>query len=119
MNIKQILHYIALILGFQASAFFVFFLIAEGTAGLFEGKTSVISILLLMIFTVAGYVWAITRSRPGGLVMITGGFLMAIYLILLGGLGEIKMSLIYGLPFIIPGIIFYFIAYHNNNSSLE
>jgi len=56
MNANKILHYIALILGFQASAFFLFFLISDGVADLFNGKFSVIPILILMILTVIGHI---------------------------------------------------------------
>ena len=110
MNTTRILHYIALILGFQASAFFLFFLISDGVADLFNGKFSVIPILIMMILTVIGYIWAISKPKLGSLIMISGGVVMALYLIILGGIVGIKMALIYGLPFIIPGLIFYFVS---------
>lgn len=110
MNATKILHYIALILGFQASAFFLFFLISDGVGDLIDGKLSVIPILIMMIFTVIGYFWALSKPRQGSLIMISGGAVMAIYLIFLGGIVGIKMAMIYGLPFIIPGLIFYFVA---------
>lgn len=108
MTASKLLHYTALILGFQASVFFLFFLITEGGVGLMEGKTNVIPILLMMIFTVGGYVWEVFSPGKGCLIMISGGVLMAIYLVILSGMGEFEMGLIYGLPFIIPGIILYF-----------
>jgi hypothetical protein len=114
MNTTKILHYLALIIGFQASAFFLFFLIAESGANLIEGKTSVIPFMLMMIFTVFGYAYALWKPRTGALIMISGGFIMAIYLLFMGGISEIKMSLIFGLPFIIPGIVFYFIGPKEN-----
>jgi uncharacterized membrane protein (UPF0136 family) len=110
MNASKILHYIALILGFQASAFFMFFLISDGVADLFSGKFSVIPILIMMIFTVIGYIWAISKPKLGSLIMISGGVVMALYLIILGGTVGIKMALVYGLPFIVPGLIFYFVG---------
>lgn len=110
MNATKILHYLALILGFQASAFFLFFLISDGVADIFDGKYSVIPILIMMIFTVIGYIWALSKPKLGSLIMISGGVVMAIYLLFLGGIIGIKMALIYGLPFIIPGLIFYFVG---------
>lgn len=110
MNISKILHYIALILGFQASAFFLFFLISDGVGDLIDGKFSVIPILIMMIFTIIGYVWAFSKPKLGSVIMISGGVVMALYLIFLGGVVGIKMALIYGLPFIIPGLIFYFVG---------
>ena len=119
MNATKILHYLALILGFQASAFFLFFLISDGVADLFDGKFSVIPILIMMIFTVIGYIWAISKPKLGSLIMISGGVVMALYLILLGGTVGIKMALIYGLPFIIPGLIFYFVGKNENESQQD
>jgi len=119
MNATRILHYIALILGFQASAFFLFFLISDGVADLFDGKFSVIPILIMMIFTVIGYIWAISKPKLGSLIMISGGVVMALYLIMLGGTIGIKMALIYGLPFIIPGLIFYFVSKRDNESERD
>lgn len=116
MNATRILHYIALILGFQASAFFLFFLISDGVIDLFEGKYSVIPLLIMMIFTVIGYIWAISKPKLGSLIMISGGVVMVLYLIMLGGLVGIKMALIYGLPFIIPGLIFYFVGNRDKES---
>lgn len=116
MNATRILHYIALILGFQVSAFFLFFLIAEGGADLIEGKIRVIPILILMAVSVGGFIWAVSKPGPGPLIMISGGLLMAIYLLFAGGIGEYKMAFIYGLPFIIPGLIFYFTS--DKNSAL-
>jgi len=108
MNATKILRYVALILGFQASAFFLFFLIAETVGSLFEGKTSVIPILILMTASVGGFIWAVLKPGPGPTIMISGGLIMAIYLLFVGGIDEYKMALIYGLPFIIPGVILYF-----------
>jgi len=104
----NILRYIALGSGFLASVFFLFFLIGEGIADLIEGKTAVIPILLMMLFAVAGFALAFRKPRIGSLIMVAGGIVMAVYLLLLGGVSEIKMSLIYGLPFILPGLILYF-----------
>lgn len=110
MIVIKVLHYIALIFGFQASAFFTFFLIAEGGADLLDGKPAVIPILSMMVLAVGGYIWAISKPRKGSLLMITGGIIMAVYLLFIGGASEFKMAMIYGLPFIIPGLIFYFTA---------
>lgn len=106
-NVSKILHYLALILGFQVSLFFTLFLIAEGGAGLFEGKIAVLPILILMIISVGGYILALSNPQKGGIVMITGGILMIIYLLIIGGIGEYKMSLIYGMPFIVPGLVLF------------
>ena len=108
MNVQKVLRYIGLTLGFLSSTFFILFLIAEGGAYLLEGKTRVIPIMLMMIMSVSGFIWAVAKPAKGSLLMIAGGVIMSVYLLLLGGFGEINMALIYGLPFIIPGVIFHF-----------
>jgi hypothetical protein len=110
MNAVKILRYIAVILGFQASAFFLFFLIFEGAADLLEAKFRILPLFLMMIYTVTGFVLAITKAGRGGFIMVSGGAIMAVYLLFMGGIGEYKMALIYGLPFIIPGSVFYYLG---------
>lgn len=108
ISFTRILYYLALILGLIVSVFFALFLIADGIGDLIEAKLRVIPILLMMIVAVLGYVWTFWKPKRGGLVMIFVGIIMAVYLLFLGGFGEFKMALIFGIPFIIPGSLFYF-----------
>ena len=107
MKAAKILHYTALLLGFQASVFFMFFLLAEGAADLIEGKVAVIPIMIIMMIAVAGFIWAVASPRKGSLLMIVSGIVLTLYLLIIAGIGEIGMGLIFGLPFIVPGILFY------------
>jgi len=107
MKTVKILRYTALMLGFQVSVFFTFFLIAGGAAELVEGKMAVIPVMIIMMLAVAGFIWAVTSPQKGSLLMIAGGTLLAVYLLVLAGVSELGMSLIFGLPFIVPGILFY------------
>ena len=110
MNLSKVVHYFAVLGGFLASAFFMFFLILDGSFYLIEGKFSVIPILLLMMFTVGGYVMEILNPGKGCWLMIAGGLIMAVYLLMIGGISEFQMALIFGLPFIIPGGLFYYLS---------
>ena len=107
MKAGKILHYTALLLGFQASVFFTFFLLAESAADLIEGKVAVIPIMIIMMIAVAGFIWAVASPRKGSLLMIVSGIVLTLYLLIIAGIGEIGMGLIFGLPFIVPGILFY------------
>ena len=107
MKAGKILHYTALLLGFQASVFFTFFLLAESAADLIEGKVAVIPIMIIMMFAVAGFIWAVASPHKGSLLMIVSGIVLTLYLLIIAGIGEIGMGLIFGLPFIVPGILFY------------
>jgi drug/metabolite transporter (DMT)-like permease len=64
--------------------------------------------MVLMIISVGGYILAISNPKRGGIVMIAGGVFMVVYLLIISGLGEFKMSLIFGLPFIFPGLVLFF-----------
>ena len=110
MNVIKILRFFALILGLLASVIFIVFLMGEGGYDLIQGKIRVIPIMLMMLFSVAGFFWAVTNPSRGSLIMISGGLIMMTYLLILGGIGEISMALIFGLPFIIPGILFNYIS---------
>ena len=110
MNFRKLIHYSAVILGFQVAAFFFLFLISNAIAGLVEGKFAILPLLFLMLFSVGGYILAIGKPAKGGLIMISGGILMVVYLLIVGGTDEITMALIYGLPFIIPGLLFFYPA---------
>jgi hypothetical protein len=102
----NIIRFIALAIGFIPSAFFLTFLIGEGLAELADGKLAVIPILTMMILTVSGYILAWKRPRIGGIIMVSGGLIMGIYLIVSSGFTDGLFSVFYSFPFIIPGILF-------------
>ncbi len=110
MKIKKVLHYSALVLGMMASTFYALFLVTGALSSLLEGKAEIIPMLILMILAVAAYFWAVKNPRKGGLAMITGGLIMSTYLFIISGIEGLEMALIFGSPFIIPGLIFYFTA---------
>ena len=112
LKVSKMIHFLALLLGFQVSVFFVFFLLTEAGANLIEGKAAVIPMMLLIILSAGGYVYALSKPHKGSLVMITGGVLMMVYLLILAGISEYKMALIFGMPFIVPGLILYLNRYN-------
>lgn len=99
------LYYLAMFLGFLSSAFFMLFLIGEGITDLINGAVEVIPIMLMILFTVFGFFLAFKRPKQGGMIMTAGGFIMVIYLFVMGGSNAWYAALIYGLPFIIPGLM--------------
>lgn len=101
------LYYLAMFFGFLSSAFFMLFLIGEGLTDLFNGSAEVIPIIIMILFTVSGFIVAFKRPRQGGMIMIAGGFIMMIYLFIMGGSNAWYAALIYGLPFIIPGLMLF------------
>jgi len=75
--------------------------------------------MLMMLYTVGGFVLSVKKPLKGSIIMISGGLIMAIYLLIIGGFDEIQMAMIYGLPFIIPGILFYYTAGKINTGKTE
>jgi len=63
--------------------------------------------MVMVLFTVSGYAIAWWKSRVGAVMMIFGGFVMGIYLLILGGEGIGWIVTSFSLPFIVPGFVFF------------
>lgn len=96
---------IALVTGIVPVLFFSFFLVSEGIAALLEGKPGIIPLLVMMLFTLFGYIWSFKSSKTGGIIMITGSIVMGVYLLFMGGMEGWKLALSFSVPFILPGIL--------------
>lgn len=107
ISLLEIMRWTARILGFIPSFYFVLFLTGEGLPDLLNGKTDVIPIMIMVLFSVAGYLIAWWKLRIGAVMMIFGGLVMGIYLLILGGNGIGRIVASFSLPFIIPGCIFF------------
>ncbi|MBN1338948.1 MAG: hypothetical protein JXA03_06475 [Bacteroidales bacterium] len=110
-NRNRTIRWLARILGLLGVAFYVrFFLLkyegnwVDAISGDFR------SFALLMLFGVAGYVFAWFRDKEGGLVMLFSGMLMGLYLFYAGPRPPSFFTLVYGLPFMVPGVLFYYIG---------
>jgi hypothetical protein len=103
----EIIRWTAGILGFIPSFFFLLFMFGEGLPDLMDGFTGVIPIMVLVFFTIAGYIIAWFQFRIGGLMMMAGGLVMGIYLLVLGGEGLGWIVASFSLPFIVPGYLFF------------
>jgi hypothetical protein len=102
-----IMKWIAGLLGFIPSFFFMLFMFGEGLPDLLYGYTAVVPIMVMVFFTIAGYIIAWFQFRLGGLMMMIGGMVMGIYLLVLGGEGLGWIVASFSLPFIIPGYLFF------------
>lgn len=104
-SLHSSLQYSAMAIGSLASLFFVLFLVGEGVGDLLDGKTGAIPIIIMILFTVAGFVVSWFRTRRGAVIMITGALVMGVYLLIIGDKGNVLMSLAFSLPFLVPGIM--------------
>ena len=107
LSLLEIMRWTARVIGFIPSFYFILFLAGEGLPDLMAGKTDVIPIMLMVIFSVAGYIFSWWKLRIGAVMMIFGGLVMGIYLLILGGDGIGRIVASFSLPFIIPGCIFF------------
>jgi hypothetical protein len=107
ISLLEVMRWTARISGFIPSFFFVLFLTGEGIPDLQAGKTDVIPIMVMILFTVSGYVIAWWKLRIGAVLMIFGGIVMGVYLLFNGGDGILSIVASFSLPFIIPGFIFF------------
>lgn len=104
----NLLRWTARIIGFLACGFFSLFFIGEG--GLSEFVWDLVPTIIFIGLAVFGYVTAWFKERTGGIMMMIGGIGQGIYLLLYGGFSDIDAALIYMLPLLIPGFLFYYCA---------
>jgi len=104
-NTVNLIRWTSRIIGFLACGFFSLFLIGEG--GLSEFLWDLVPTLIFIGLAVFGYITAWFKERTGGIMMMIGGIGQGIYLLLYGGLGDMDAALLYMLPFLIPGFLFY------------
>lgn len=115
----SVLRLSAQLIGFQLSVFFLFFLISEGFSGFLEGKFSALFIVILMLLAILGYILSFKKHGVGAWVMIVSSIIMGIYLLLIGGFAEWKMSLIFTLPYLFIGFILLLTAHISHNYQLS
>lgn len=100
-----ILRWIARITGFISVAFFMSFMLGEGLHDIIRGEAKqLLPFLPFLLLAVSGYFVAWFREKTGSIMMITGGLFLMVYLFYFQ---DYTIGAIYGLPFIIPGTIFY------------
>jgi len=89
-----------------ASLLFLIDLISEGIPDVMKGK-SVFSITYLpfLIIAMAGCFLSFFKQKPGAIMMIVGGVAIDVVWYLHGGQANFGMMVVFGLPYIFPGIL--------------
>jgi hypothetical protein len=106
MSMNKYLLWVARILGAASCAFFLSFFVGEGLADLMHGvppPAELLHFLPLLLVAVAGYAAAWFAAPAGGIMLAAGGAAMLLYHL---AHGDAAMALVYGLPFIITGLLF-------------
>jgi len=111
-NSRIIIKWIARISGGLAVLFLGMFFIGEGVAAELGGANGQFrSMMILLGFAVLGYIFAWFREKEGGIVMTLSGILMGMNMFYHGGAGDTEAALIYALPFLIPGLMFWWVGW--------
>jgi len=119
LNKTNTLRWLARITGGLSVLFFGMFFIGEGIPDLQHGDGGDLqSVLLLLVFAIAGYLFAWFREKEGGLVMLFSGIIMGLTVYYSGGPKQIQGTLIYSLPFIIPALLFLLSVPGKNSSDV-
>jgi hypothetical protein len=109
-NFTGFFHWFAWTIACLASVFFVIALIADGISGIIVGNgIGSIVFLLGMFIGLAGCIISFFRKIPGGIIMFIGGIIMIITLYLQEGITDYRMIMMYGFPYLFPGILFIFV----------
>ena len=105
---RNLIKWSARIIGLFSSLYFLIFYVGNKIPEIIsqQDRTST-SVLFLLLFTIAGYVFAWFKEREGGTVMVFGGLISGMYLFYQDATGNTMMIIIYALPFLIPGLLFY------------
>jgi len=108
---KRIIKAIALVIGGLAVLFFGAFIFGEGIPDLKGSENFQLnSILMLLGFATFGYIFSFWRPKEGGMVMTFAGIIMGLNMFYQGGIGDIRAALIFSLPFLIPGVMLWWVG---------
>ena len=110
-GIKFYINWLARILGGLAVAFFGIFVLGEGIPDLRNVQDFQLrSMLLLLAFSSFAFFFAWFKPKEGGIAMAIAGAVMGLNMFYHGGVGDAVAALIYSLPFIIPGVMFWWVG---------
>lgn len=103
--------WIARIIGGLALVFFGMFIIGEGIPDLREiVDPQLRNMLMLMAFTAFAYLFAWFKPKEGGIAMTLAGVLLGLNMLFYGGMDDFVAALIFALPFLIPGVLFWWVG---------
>lgn len=104
---NKVLSWIARIIGLVTIVYFLVYFASQGYSFLKnELRLEANSVSFMIFSTTIGYVVAWFSELIGGIILSVGGGMLAIYLMFLGGYYGLEGGMVYGLPFLVPGILF-------------
>jgi hydrogenase/urease accessory protein HupE len=111
MKIKVAIKWLARIIGGLAVVFFLYVLVSiGGSQHSEEFSLPYNSMMLLLGFAALGYLFAWFREKEGGIIMIVAGIIMGLYMFYHGGSIDNLSITMYTMPFLIPGLLFWWVG---------
>lgn len=110
-GLKKIYKWFARTIGGLAVIFFVLLLLGASFPAwneILEAQPG--SMLILLAFAAMGYLFAWFREKEGGIVMTIAALVMGMNMFYYGGLTDSNAALIFALPFLLPGLIFWWVG---------
>lgn len=105
-----LLRWIARITGALALLYYLLLIARQHGAFVHDLFGEMRNISILLLFGAAGYLFAWFREKEGGAVMLISGILMGLYFFYRTGPLHSLFALFQGLPFMVPGFIFYYLG---------
>jgi hypothetical protein len=105
-SLSVFLHWFAWAISIVASLFFIFFLVTEGIPDVVKGKDpKLVPYLPFLVAAIIGCFLSLFKRKPGAITMIIAGLAIDVVLYLQGGRASFGIMVVYGLPYIFPGIL--------------
>ena len=90
-----------------ASVLFTIYLVNEGIPDVMHGKAKeFVPYLPFLIIAIVGCAVSFFKQKAGGIMMLIGGVAIEVVLYIQQGSANFGMMMVYGLPYILPGILF-------------
>jgi len=92
-----------------ASVLFLIFLVGEGIPDMLRGKAKeLVAFLPFLLLAMAGCGLSFFKPKPGAIMMIVGAVAIDVVLYLQAGRAQFGIMVVYGLPYIFPGLALLF-----------
>jgi len=74
-----------------------------------DHNLSFIPFVIILLVAIFGSVYSIFKAIHGGILMVAGGIGIVVYYSFQGGLKDFPFMVLYGFPYIIPGVFLIFV----------
>jgi hypothetical protein len=106
-NLPTFIHWFSWTISVVASVFFIIILVEDDIPAILGGKgQELITHIPWLILAITGCFVSFFRIKPGAILMLAGGTAMVIVIAIQSGMAAFGMMVVYGIPYILPGLFF-------------